>query len=167
MNRTQLFFFAALSLMIDHSYAYSSFAFSNSAIRETASVFFDLPSQKEADERALSQCRSSAMKLGSEKIANQCKVVDRAKKSGYGAVFCGDKGCSAVFGISSRQDAINTAYKVCVQKYKNCPNDAAMVWNDASGFPSTRRAQQIPPSQTNQSYDRPIPPNAYTEDYRR
>lgn len=95
--------------------------------------------QKDADEAALDGCRVQARKNGIGHIAKKCKIVTRAKTPGYGAVTCGENGCSWGYGYESGQAAADAAYANCEKSYKNCRDKDIEFWEDFAGFKEAKR----------------------------
>ena len=136
----------ALIVLSESSYAFTSIAIING--HSTASIWaaWNYSTQKAADQAALEGCRSEARKNGIGNLSKQCKVVTRAKKSGYGALTCGDTGCSWAVEYGSAQDAVDSAYESCAERYNNCRDKDITYWEDFTGFSPKTRAKALVPN---------------------
>lgn len=105
-------------------------------------------SQKEADRDALEGCRSEARKNGISSLAKTCAIVSRAKGPGYGAVTCGDDGCSWTTGYGDKQEAVDAAYVSCKDSYANCRSENINTWSDFSGFKQTAPKRVAAPNKS-------------------
>lgn len=93
-------------------------------------------SQKEADVAALEGCRTSARESGHSSETSKCKVVNRQKVPGGGAIVCGNGGCTISTGLDTEQDAIDRAYQRCEEeKYVECQKTGMTSWQDDEGYP--------------------------------
>lgn len=92
--------------------------------------------QAEADKAALTGCRTLVRRGRHAKTAaKKCAVVDRGRGRGYGALLCGDNGCSSSSGYDSEQAAADAAHDHCTANYKNCQQTSIDSWLDTAGFP--------------------------------
>lgn len=100
-------------------------------------------SQKIADKIALGRCKEEIIKAGYAKLAAKCKVMTRAKGPGYGAVVCGDKGCSWVTSYNDEQAAVDSAWKFCDKAgYGNCQKSDIKTFYD-DNWPGERVASNL------------------------
>ena len=103
----------------------------------TLSWTWNSPTQKVADTGALEGCRVAARQKGLGSQVGKCKVLDRAKGPGYGALSCGNGGCAWVTGYADNQTAVDEAYQTCSGSYKKCNSENIDVWEDTAGFQPT------------------------------
>jgi hypothetical protein len=91
--------------------------------------------QAAADKAALTGCQAAARSSSHVKTAKKCAVLDRSRGPGYGALVCGDEGCTWRTGYESAQAAADAAYEVCSANFKNCQQTNIDSWLDTAGFP--------------------------------
>nr|WP_282446530.1 DUF4189 domain-containing protein [Aromatoleum petrolei] len=124
----------AFSFLYINAFAFTSISAIDGHVLETWSRTSNYESQKEADAHALEGCRVEARKSGIGNLASKCKIAMRAKGPGYGAIVCGDGGCSWITGAESSQAAVDAAYDGCSKNYNNCPSENIKYWEDFAGF---------------------------------
>ncbi|WP_374580275.1 hypothetical protein [Pseudoduganella sp.] len=134
MTRFKALLLAALIALPPGASAYTAIATIDGYASQSWHRASNYATQKEADKEALRGCREDAQKSGIGKLARQCKIVTRAKMPGYGALVCGDNGCSWSTGYDSRQAAVDSAYAACAKSYTNCPENNIQNWEDFAGF---------------------------------
>lgn len=124
------------SLSISNAYAFTAIAFPEES-GDQYYYYKGADTQKEADTYALEGCRVHARSKGNVELAKTCKVQHRQKGSGYGAVSCGENGCTFISGYSDNQEALDTAYSNCSKSFKNCNNTNMNAWFD-DNFPTKK-----------------------------
>jgi hypothetical protein len=93
----------------------------------------------------LSGCRAAARRSGHAKLAQKCTVLHQSLGPGYGALVCGDGGCTWQTGYDAEQAAVDAAYNACSSTYKNCQQTDIQAWEDVAGFPRAPVVQpQVP-----------------------
>jgi len=113
---------------------------------DSVSWTYNAPSQKIADNNALKTCRQYMTNAGHAKLASTCKVMTRAKGPGYGAVVCGEKGCSWSVGYADKQVAVDSAWENCNKAgFVNCQESGIKSWYD-DNWPVKRIASKAPKS---------------------
>ena len=131
MQMKVFYFASAMLALISQAYAYTSIAIAPGYAHQSFDVSYDWGRQKDADAAAIKGCQKNMADKGIGKLASKCKVVTRAKGPGYGAVVCGDKGCSWVMGYSDKQEAVDAAWNSCdASIYGNCQDDSITAWLD-------------------------------------
>lgn len=130
-----------ISLLLNNAFALTSIATVSGHVDAAWYRVSNYESQSEADAAALEGCRTEARKNGIGNLARKCKVISRAKAPGYGAIVCGDDGCSWVIASESGQSAIDAAYERCSKSYKNCQERDINFWEDFAGF--SRKKSEI------------------------
>lgn len=118
--------------------AHTSIAMVHEHAPETYSVSSNYGSQREADQAALKGCSEAAVRNGIPKQAGKCKVMDRQKGPGFGAIVCGESTCSWVSGYDQKQEAVDSAHQTCT-KSDNCPDTDILAWEDFAGYPKPRQ----------------------------
>lgn len=140
---------ALLFVLFSHSsFAFSAIAAVKGHFKGTWGYASNYDTQKEADKQALISCKEAANANGFQKIANQCKVLAQGKYPGYGAIVCGEEGCSWGIGYETSQEAINAAYGNCSKNYSNCQEKDIQFYKDFAGFtpaPSQNSANDCRP----------------------
>lgn len=126
--------FCATSITALNSMAYTSIASIPGHVNDAFSRTSNYSNQKEADADALKGCRSEATKNRIGQLAAKCKVLTRAEGPGYGAVTCGENGCSWSTGYGDSQKAVDAAYGNCSKNYQNCNGTNIKYWEDRAGF---------------------------------
>jgi hypothetical protein len=126
--------FANLPLL---SHAFSSVAIVPGQAIKTIYAGWNWPTQKEADKVAVDGCRTSAKKNGIPQFADRCRVDFRQKGAGAGAIVCGSDECAYVAGFSTRQAAVDAAYKHCAAYFNGCQENDIMNWWDEAGYAKT------------------------------
>jgi len=101
---------------------------------ETLYAAWNHPTQKEADALALKGCRLAAKETGIANLASKCVIVQRQKSAGGGAMVCGEDGCAYTTAYATQQGAVDAAYKICAQSYKNCQQTGITSWWDEAGY---------------------------------
>jgi len=100
---------------------------------------WNYPTQAQADRNAAKGCREDARKAGEPaSVAKHCTVLHRAKGAGYGALVCGENGCSWTTGYGDRQEAVDAAYEGCNGNYAGCQTNGILSWHDDAGFAVAR-----------------------------
>lgn len=130
----RIFLPALLAVVSAKSFAFTSIATIDGHVLDVWWRSNNYGTQKEADKAALEGCRSEARKQGLGHLAKQCKILTRAKGPGFGAIACGDNGCSWGVGYSSSQEAVDAAYLGCNESYTNCQSKDIEFWSDFAGF---------------------------------
>jgi hypothetical protein len=97
-------------------------------------------SPNDADQADIEGCRTEARENKIGHLANQCKVISRSELPGYGALVCGDDGCSWALGEESGQAAVDAAFSQCDRHYKNCESKNIKFWEDFEGFALSKAA---------------------------
>jgi hypothetical protein len=147
MNKISKILFCALLICLfpGMSQAHLSVADVDGYPTSTIYVSYNYASQKEADNKALEGCRATAKKNGLTQLEKKCTVISRAKNPGYGALVCGDKGCSWSTAYDDMQTAVDHAYDDCSKSYGNCQRDNIPNWDDEAGF---RQSSQVVAAQS-------------------
>jgi hypothetical protein len=126
--------FCAISMIAFSSMAFTSIASIPGHVNGAFWRTSNYSSQKEADTDALKGCRAEARKNGVGQLAAKCKVLTQAKGPGYGAVTCGENGCSWSTGYGDFQAAVDAAFGNCSKSYRNCNGTDIKYWEDRAGF---------------------------------
>lgn len=138
LGQIRFIFLALLAFVCGNCLAYSSIATVEGHAPNAVYRSNNYESQKEADEVALEGCRVAVRKIGIGHLAKKCKVVTRGKGPGYGAMTCGDDGCSWATGYDSTQYAVDAAYENCSKQFTNCKDKNIQFWEDFAGFPGNK-----------------------------
>lgn len=117
------------------SHAYSAVAWLDGQVRINFAAT-NYASQKDADVAALEGCRTRARENGKSGDAAKCKIANRQKVAGGGAVVCGKSGCTIATGFDTEQLAIDRAYRMCEEaNYGDCQKTGMTGWLDEEGYP--------------------------------
>lgn len=119
------------------SFAFSAIAAVDGHFKDTWGIASNYPNQKDADNEALTVCRAAAKNNGLQKLANQCKLMAKGKGPGYGAIICGEEGCSWTLGYNAGQEAVDAAFESCSKSYSNCQQKNIQFYEDFAGYSST------------------------------
>lgn len=80
--------------------AYTAIAASRADPARTSHVAWGQPTQAQADRAALLGCQEAVRRAGLPPTAARCEVVERQTRRGWGALACGDNGCTSGYGDS-------------------------------------------------------------------
>lgn len=130
------------------SFAFTAIAIVEGHISDTWGYASNYDTQKEADKQAILSCKEASKAKGLQKLANQCKVVDRADGPGYGTILCGVGGCAWSLSYNTGQEAIDAAFANCSKSYSNCQEKDIQFYKDFAGFtpaPSQNTANDCRP----------------------
>lgn len=117
------------------SHAHSAVAWVDGQVTSTYYVGSNFITQKAADAAALDGCRNATKQSGLAKVASKCKVANRQKGPGGGAIVCGKTGCVTSTGFDTQQDAVDDAYRQCEQYgYGDCEKTDITNWWDDAGY---------------------------------
>jgi len=141
MLKLHLIFVIALATLATEAGAYTSLALVSSHPNKSWSVSAGYLSQNDADNNALEGCRVTSRQSGLDELVTQCKIVGRAAGPGYGAIACGEGGCSWSMGHDLAQSAVNAAYESCIKNYGKCKDKDISHWEDRKGFADMPTAQ--------------------------
>jgi hypothetical protein len=129
-----IFLLSSVSIFPNVSQAYTSIAGVPGHPQDTNYVSYNYASQKSADRNALEGCRVSARSNGAGNLDKKCKILDRAKGPGFGAIVCGGNGCSWSIAYDDAQAAVDSAYNDCAKLSDDCTQKGIANWDDESGF---------------------------------
>lgn len=140
-GQAMLLFFLIVAPMAQ---AYTAVAAAPGYAIDSLSWTYNASSQKAADKGAVEACQKNITKAGYAKVAAKCKVMTRAKGPGYGAVVCGERGCTWTTGYGDKQVAIDSAWEDCDKAgYGNCQEHDIKTFYD-DNWPTQRAASTVP-----------------------
>jgi hypothetical protein len=136
--KIRLFLIAAAFGAAAQVHAYSAIAMVPDNSTKSIFAAYNWATQKQADSEAIIGCKRTSKNNDLAKQSSKCKVMARQKGSGYGAIVCGDSGCSWATGHDSKQPAIDTAWNKCNNnKLGNCQESDILAWEDTN-WPQAR-----------------------------